>query len=130
MKKVIIRSDVPKGYWYSNMQGAKFNVFYTSTNCVHVLSYGLVKEIEANHCDEYIEKDDRQYPIIQTECIKLDKHYDNSNGSIYKFCADHNLNAYEFDIIKRVVRCRKKGNFKDDLEKTKRVIDLYLNEQQ
>ena len=25
-------------------------------------------------------------------------------------------------------RCRKKGQFKEDLEKTKRVIDLYLKE--
>lgn len=56
------------------------------------------------------------------------KHYDNSKGSLYKFAEDHNLNAWEFDIIKRVVRCRKKGNFKEDLEKTKVVIDLYLKE--
>ena len=57
-----------------------------------------------------------------------DKHYDNTNGSLYKFANDHGLNAWEFDIIKRVVRCRKKGQFKDDLEKTKRVINLYLEE--
>ena len=57
-----------------------------------------------------------------------DKHYDNTNGSLYKFAELHGLNAWEFDIIKRVVRCRKKGHFKDDLEKTKRVIDLYLKE--
>jgi uncharacterized protein (UPF0335 family) len=42
---------------------------------------------------------------------------------------DHDLNAYEFDIVKRIVRCRKKGQLKEDLEKTKRVIDLYLKEQ-
>ena len=57
-----------------------------------------------------------------------DKHYDNTNGSLYKFAEDHGLNAWEFDIIKRVVRCRKKGQFESDLEKTKRVIDLYLKE--
>lgn len=57
-----------------------------------------------------------------------DQHYDNSNGSLYKFAEDHNLNAYEFDIVKRIVRCRKKGQFKSDLEKTKRVIDIYLSE--
>ena len=55
-------------------------------------------------------------------------YYDNSKGSLYKFAEDHNLNAYEFDIIKRVVRCRKKGNFKEDLIKTKNLIDLYLVE--
>ena len=58
----------------------------------------------------------------------LTKHYDNSKGSLYKFAENHNLNAYEFDIIKRIVRCRKKGLFKQDLEKTKILIDLYLQE--
>lgn len=38
-------------------------------------------------------------------------HYDNSKGSIYLFCYNQNLNSYEFDIIKRIVRCRKKGVF-------------------
>ena len=57
-----------------------------------------------------------------------DTHYDNTNGSIYKFAVDHNLNAFEFDAIKRLVRCRKKGQFREDLEKTIRVIELYLKE--
>ena len=56
------------------------------------------------------------------------EHYDNSKGSIYKFAEDQVLNSWEFDIIKRVVRSRKKGNFKEDLEKTKFLIDLYLKE--
>lgn len=55
-------------------------------------------------------------------------HYDNSKGSLYQFAEQQNLNSYEFDIIKRIIRCRKKGNFKEDLEKTKFLIDLYLNE--
>ena len=56
------------------------------------------------------------------------KHYDNTNGSLYKFGEERGLNTWEFDIIKRIVRCRKKGNFKEDLEKTKFLIDLYLKE--
>ena len=56
------------------------------------------------------------------------KHYDNSKGSLYKFAEHQGLNAYEFDIIKRVMRCRKKGNFVEDLEKTKFLIDLYIKE--
>lgn len=55
-------------------------------------------------------------------------HYNNEKGSIYKFCADQELNPWEFDIIKRIVRCRKKGQFKEDLEKTQMAIDLYLKE--
>jgi hypothetical protein len=57
-----------------------------------------------------------------------DTHYNNENGSIYLFANQHELNAYEFDAIKRIVRCRKKGQFRDDLEKTIRVIELYLKE--
>lgn len=60
--------------------------------------------------------------------IIIDEHYNNENGSLYLFSQQHGLNAWEFDILKRVVRCRKKGQFKEDLEKTKRVIDLYLSE--
>lgn len=59
---------------------------------------------------------------------KNPEYYNNEKGSLYKFAEDHNLNAYEFDILKRIIRCRKKGQFKDDLEKTKFLIDLYLKE--
>ena len=60
--------------------------------------------------------------------LETPKHYDNSKGSLYQFCENQNLNSYEFDIIKRVMRCRKKGNFIEDLEITKFLIDLYLKE--
>jgi hypothetical protein len=71
--------------------------------------------------------------LAETETKKIEstnetKHYDNTNGSIYKFCEDQDLNSYEFDLIKRIVRCRKKGNFLEDLEKTKFLIDLYIIE--
>lgn len=65
-----------------------------------------------------------QYEVTESK----DAHYNNTNGSLYKFAADHDLNAFEFDAIKRLVRCRKKGQFIEDLEKTKRVIDLYIAE--
>lgn len=55
-------------------------------------------------------------------------HYNNDNGSLYKFAQDHNLNAWEFDLVKRIVRSRKKGQFREDMEKTKHLIDLYLEE--
>jgi len=61
--------------------------------------------------------------------VKKDNHYDNSNGSLYLFAEQHQLNAWEFEIIKRIVRCRKKGEFISDIEKTKRVLDIYLKEQ-
>jgi hypothetical protein len=55
-------------------------------------------------------------------------YYNNEKGSLYKFAEDHDLNSWEFDLVKRLVRCRKKGNFVQDLEKTKFLIDLYLKE--
>lgn len=58
------------------------------------------------------------------------KHYDNTNGSIYKFAVDHGLNAYEFEAIKRIVRCRKKGEWLTDIDKTINVINIYKDEQQ
>lgn len=64
----------------------------------------------------------------KANAINPQPYYDNSKGSLYKFSEDHSLNAWEFDIIKRVVRCRKKGQFKEDLQKTKDVIDIYLRE--
>jgi hypothetical protein len=60
--------------------------------------------------------------------MEAPKHYNNDNGSLYLFAEQHGLNSWEFDIIKRIVRCRKKQQFIEDLEKTKLVIDLYLKE--
>jgi hypothetical protein len=59
--------------------------------------------------------------------INTQKHYIGKD-SLYKFATDWELNAYEFDILKRIVRCRHKGNFDEDLNKTKDVIDIYLKE--
>ena len=72
--------------------------------------------------------DDEVKEEVNTSDLKAPKHYDNTNGSLYKFANDRGLNSWEFDICKRVIRCRKKGNFKEDLEKTKFLIDLYLKE--
>ena len=60
--------------------------------------------------------------------MKEPKHYDNSKGSLYQFAEHHKLNAYEFDLIKRIIRCRKKGEFLNDLNKSKLVIDIYIKE--
>ena len=70
----------------------------------------------------------KQRSEVETNDLKAPNHYDNTNGSLYKFANDRGLNPWEFDILKRTIRCRKKGNFKEDLEKTKFLIDLYLKE--
>ena len=61
--------------------------------------------------------------------INTQSHY-LGKDSLYKFAEDWQLNSYEFDIIKRIVRCRHKGVFQSDLQKTKDLIDIYLKEQQ
>lgn len=60
--------------------------------------------------------------------VNTQSHY-KGKDSLYKFAEEWGLNSYEFDIIKRIVRCRHKGSFEQDLEKTKDLIDIYLREQ-
>jgi hypothetical protein len=62
------------------------------------------------------------------EPIEESNHYDNTNGSLYKFAQDHKLNSWEFDVIKRIVRCRKKGQWLSDIDKTIKVLELYKEE--
>jgi hypothetical protein len=56
------------------------------------------------------------------------KHYNNDNGSLYKVAKERGWNPYLFDIVKRLERSEKKGEFKTDLIKSKFVIDLWLKE--
>lgn len=60
--------------------------------------------------------------------VNTQSHY-KGKDSLYKFAEEWELNSYEFDIIKRIVRCRHKGSFAEDLQKTKDLINIYLNEQ-
>jgi hypothetical protein len=60
--------------------------------------------------------------------VKAPEHYDNSKGSLYKWCEERGLNSWEFDIIKRVMRCRKKGQFIEDIDKTIELLKLYKDE--
>ena len=60
--------------------------------------------------------------------VNTQSHY-RGKDSLYKFAEEWSLNSYEFDIIKRIVRCRHKGKFAEDLQKTKDTIDIYLDEQ-
>jgi hypothetical protein len=59
--------------------------------------------------------------------VNTQSHY-KGKDSLYKFAEEWSLNSYEFDMIKRIVRCRHKGSFEQDLEKTKDLIDIYLKE--
>jgi hypothetical protein len=126
--------------WYSTHIGARYKVMqegYVTYLIEQGENSGRFRTVLKDDCEEV--KDElfcdgikahmlAQRPKTTDEAFRHDAHYDNKNGSLYKFAEDHKLNCWEFDVIKRIVRCRKKGQFKEDLEKTKRVIDLYLRE--
>jgi hypothetical protein len=67
-------------------------------------------------------------PIGNAEQLQTPNHYDNSKGTLYKVATERNWNPYLFDIVKRLERAEKKGEFKTDLEKSINVIKLWLNE--
>jgi hypothetical protein len=60
--------------------------------------------------------------------LQTPNHYDNSKGTLYKVATERNWNPYLFDIVKRLERAEKKGEFKTDLEKSINVIKLWLQE--
>ena len=84
-------------------------------------------------------QNDKRYVILKTGFHKIDiveykeelntpKHYDNTNGTLYKIAEERGWNSYLFDIVKRLERAEKKGEFNQDLEKSINVIKLWLNE--
>ncbi len=118
--KVKVKKSAPM-YWYSKNVGDSFEVDDTR----HQLYYTVTdtgRSLWMDDCEEISGE------LFCEQVSKKDSHYDNRHGSLYLIGHQLGLNAWEQDIIKRIVRCRKKGQFKEDLEKTKRVIDLYLKE--
>jgi hypothetical protein len=97
----------------------------STDNLLEAFDWESTEEKTSFWRDLHISLSNNKQEISKT---KEPKHYDNSKGSLYQFCEQQGLNSYEFDIIKRIIRCRKKGNFLEDLEKTKFLIDLYIKE--
>ena len=84
-------------------------------------------------------QNDERYVILKTSFHTVDiveykddlntpNYYDNTNGSLYKVADERGWNSYLFDIVKRLERANKKGEFKQDLEKSINVIKLWQNE--
>lgn len=61
--------------------------------------------------------------------MKKPNHYNNEKGSLYKFAEDHNLNAWEYDVLKHLVRCRRKKEWLSDIDKCIDILKLYKKEQ-
>lgn len=93
-----------------------------------VYNEGYIKEQNVVDKIPYIPKQDRTRIEKGRERSINTKHYYKGKDSLYKFAQEWQLNAYEFDIIKRVIRCRHKGQFNEDLQKTKDLIDIYAKE--
>ena len=55
------------------------------------------------------------------ETIHTQKHY-TGKDSLYKFATDWELNAYEFDILKRIVRCRRISSTRCKISASKNII--------
>lgn len=125
MRKVNIGDEVvvkEKSFQHLTF-GKSYKVIHTDSTYFGIVNNnGKMSGHEHEKFDMYFE-----FPKLESK-DEAPKHYDNSNGSLYLFADKQGLNTWEFDIVKRIVRCRKKGNFKEDLEKTKFLIDLYLKE--
>ena len=64
----------------------------------------------------------------KTQDLNTPKHYDNTKGTLYKIAEERGWNSYLFDIVKRLERAEKKGEFTQDLGKSINVIKLWQNE--
>jgi hypothetical protein len=152
INKGFIWSRSPEGYnfWYGLLVFDYVNPVYNKAADVYYFAsdnsspinsdtakmVALYGPLKANNIK--VEREmERRYPTnneprtvkpTTTHSLLEQPHYDNTNGSLYKFAQNQDLNAWEFDLVKRIVRCRKKGDFAKDLEKTKFLIDLYVNE--
>jgi len=113
--------EIIKGNWYECVNAEGWN-FFTEGNKYFSNENGQL--IGEDGFFEYINSHEIDFKLT----TNTPAHYDNTNGSLYKFCEEQKLNSYEFDLIKRIMRCRKKGQFEADLQSTKVLIDLYLNE--
>ena len=59
------------------------------------------------------------------EEIETPDYYNNSKGSLYKVATERGWNAYLFDIVKRLERAEKKGEFNSDIDKTINLLKMY-----
>ena len=117
MKVKIVKCS-SDSYWYKNRIGDDFKVeHYNNENYRAINIDGLFLLLKSD-CE--IIEDKVKQSITPS-------HY-KEELSIYKIAEIYELNSYEFDIIKRVMRCRKKGQFLQDIDKTIHLLELYKKE--
>lgn len=140
-RELLIKEAIKRGY----KKGTIIKSLYDSENyeCSGLGCFGVEKVdiyYYNNNCDTLwvnnnknrnilIYKEGKWAEIISyKEEIETPKHYDNSKGTLYKVATERGWNSYLFDIVKRLERAEKKGEFKTDLEKSINVIKLWLQE--
>lgn len=100
-----------------------------SDKLVCVFSHGDYAEITSKiETIEIPSKEDGQLESGVPKELNTPKHYDNSKGTLYKVATERGWNPYLFDIVKRLERAEKKGEFEKDLEKSIVVIQLWIKE--
>jgi len=90
---------------------------------------GFVTPEQMKEVDKKINWRDQDLTYAKhTPAANLPPYYDNTNGSLYKIAEQRGWNFYQSDCVKRIDRCLKKGNFKQDIEKTIALLNLWLEE--
>jgi hypothetical protein len=125
------------GDFYSNIFS---EFYYTVGNCsitgvitclldekVKILDFSIIEEEEQENRMNIIAQNGNEGLHYDLE-DETPKHYDNTKGTLYKVAMERGWNPYLFDIVKRLERSEKKGEFKEDLRKSKVVIDLWEKE--
>lgn len=115
-----------EGCYFDNTDGYDNTGEFASSSCFknYYIDRGYTELTE----QEFI--DFMEFPT-EKEVFNPQQHYINDPKtfrSLFELSHILELNEWEFDILKRLVRCRKKGQFKEDLQKIKDTIDIYLNE--
>jgi hypothetical protein len=115
------KNGLLKGIGYIINQHPHFDDYY-NTDC----GFNFLKE----NLDYYFEPEITKSDIINAlkPEINTPSHYDNSKGTLYKVAQERGWNPYLFDIVKRLERAEKKGEFESDLDKSIAVIQLWKNE--
>ena len=119
-----------------------FDLSYLSEMDKKIGEVGKVIIIEDDTFGVEFKNDQYWYPLSEIEKhlveeneievndaeIVTPSHYNNENGTLYKVANDRNWNHYLFDIVNRLERAEKKGEFKSDLQKSINIIQLWLKE--
>jgi len=95
----------------------------------HIITIDEFKKFYPDNESNVIIGKNGQDSIASSSILNTQPHYDNTHGSLYKIAEQRGWNSYQFDIVKRIDRALKKGHFKEDLQKTKDLIDLWLREE-